>query len=142
MTVLIGSASLCLLLVLLYETNILYSGIWVDDAGLQFYFLSVMEVVTLAIIPLALYLFKIKRINRELTGDDETAAKALQKWGCIRLLMLCVPMVVCTLLYYMFVAVAFAYLSIIFFLSLFFILPTLSRCVEETGFGGKSRGKN
>jgi hypothetical protein len=48
-----------------------------------------------------------------------------------RLLMLCVPMVLNTVLYYMFMNVAFGYMGIILFLCLFFIVPTRERCMSE-----------
>ena len=48
-----------------------------------------------------------------------------------RLLMLCVPMIVNTVLYYVFMNVAFGYMGIILFLCLFFVMPTMDRCLSE-----------
>ena len=45
-----------------------------------------MDIVTLLVIPLALYSFKIKFISKRLTSY-----KQLQVWSIIRILILCVP---------------------------------------------------
>ena len=57
--------------------------------------------------------------------------KALLRWGSLRMLMLCVPMVINTLCYYLFMNVAFAYMAIILFICLFLVYPSLDRCYSE-----------
>ena len=54
--------------------------------------------------------------------------------------MLTVPMVVNTLLYYLFMNVAFGYLAIILALCIFFVFPSMSRCEAEVGMGGDEEG--
>ena len=54
------------------------------------------------------------------------------KWGTIRLLTLEVPMLVDTLLYYIYMNTTFGYLGIILALCLPFVYPSLSRCEDET----------
>ena len=56
----------------------------------------------------------------------------MMKWGLIRLLILEVPMVADTLLYYIYMYTTFGYLAIILLLCLPFVFPTLSRCLDET----------
>ena len=58
---------------------------------------------------------------------------ALRLWGVVRLSLLCVPMMVNIVSYYLFMWVGFAYLAIILLLSLFFVYPSLSRCYNEAG---------
>ena len=99
-----------LVVVLLFELNILQSGILTRDKTLEFVIVSVMELATLILIPLALYLFKIKRVRKELVEKKE---EALGKWGAIRIMMLADTMFVNTFLYYMFMNVTFAYMAII-----------------------------
>ena len=53
-------------------------------------------------------------------------------WGMLRLLVLEVPMVVNTYLYYMFMNPTFGYLAIILLLCLPFVMPTVGRCIDET----------
>ena len=90
-----------------------------------------MEVLTIVAIPLALKLFKLKPIAARLATT--TGVSALRLWGVVRLQLLCVPMVVNIVSYYLFMWVGFAYLAIILLLSLFFVYPSLSRCYNETG---------
>ena len=118
-----------LVVVLLFELNILQSGILTGDKTLEFVIVSVMELATLILIPLALYLFKIKRVRKELVEKKE---EALGKWGAIRIMMLADTMFVNTFLYYMFMNVTFAYMAIILFLCMFFVYPTVDKCIAET----------
>ncbi len=120
-----------LMIVILFENDILLSGEWAADKPCEFTVLSVMELLTIITIPLSLRLFKFKRVNRDLTTSDNREIQ-LTKWGLIRLSMLCFPMLINTLFYYLFMNVAFGYMGIILFLCLFFIVPTTDRCIEET----------
>lgn len=126
-----GAVCLVVLMVFFFEGGVLPSGGLVsDDKSLEFVLVSFMELTTLCLIPLALRMFKMKRVNNRLTTPE-----ALAKWGTVRLLMLCVPMVVNCLLYYLFYNVALGYMSIILFLCLFFVVPTTERCRAEIGMG-------
>ena len=121
---------LSLLLVFLFETEILESGLLGGDKSLEFVMASVMELATICAIPLALYLFRLPKIHAQL--HSERREGSLLRWGACRLSLLCVPMVANTLLYYLFMHVAFAYLAIILLLSLCFVYPSLERCLDET----------
>ena len=95
----------------------------------EFIITSIMEMLTLACIPLALKLFKFKRVHRELLADKY---KGLKLWGTVRLGLLLLPMVVNTLLYYMYMNTAFGYMAIILVLCVPFVYPSMSRCQSET----------
>ena len=123
---------LALLIIVLYETNVLTSGIWSGDTYLEFVCLSVMELLTICLIPLALRLFKMKKVNNALHVDTKRAPASLLLWGSYRLDMLVIPLLVNLLLYYFFMKAAFGYMAIILFLCMFFVVPTLERCVTET----------
>ena len=79
---------------------------------------------------MALRLFRFSAVARQLT-----TTYALLRWGTLRLLMLCVPMVANTLLYYLYMNVAFGYMGIILLLCLAFVLPTKARCDAEVKTG-------
>ena len=120
-----------LLLVVVYETNILLPGDKTGAATEKFVVAVVMELSTILLIPLALYLFRIPFVRRQLTSD-RPAAK-LMGWGSVRIAMLGVPMVVNTFCYYHFgLEVSFGYMAIILFLCMFMIYPSMGRCVAET----------
>ena len=117
--------------VILFETGLLPSGSWAHLTQLEFVVLSAMELITLLIIPVALRLFKFQWVHKQLVMPDKRWEN-LRRFGVLRLTMLLVPMVVCTILYYMFMAVALGYLAIILFLCLFFVYPSVDKCVAET----------
>ena len=90
----------------------------------------VMILLTLGLVPLALYLFKMKRVHALLM---ENPSAALLKWGIVRILTLGILLVCNTLLYYMYgFEPAFGYLAVMVMLTMPFVLPTMSRCKSET----------
>jgi len=91
---------------------------------------TVMILASLALIPLALKLFRIARIHADLVGRG---AAALSKWGCVRLLILGDLLCLNTIFYYLFgFEPAFGYLAVVTLLTLPFVYPTMNRCLTET----------
>ena len=123
--------AVALLTVGLGEADIRPVGVLAGDQEAEFILASIMEVLTIVAIPLALKLFKLKPIAARLAAT--TGVSALRLWGVVRLLLLCVPMVINIVSYYLFMWVGFAYLAIILLLSIFFVYPSLSRCYNEAG---------
>lgn len=117
--------------VLLYETDVFMIGLLATSEGTEFIMVTMMEILTISLIPLALRLFKFDRIGKALAEYKE---KALLYWGTLRMMMLCVPLVINTLLYYQFMNVAFGYMAIICLVCLAFVNPTMNRCLNETSF--------
>lgn len=124
----IASVAICVIIIMLFETDVLMSGLSVGDTSTEFYGLMIAELITICVVPIALWMFRANRIKKSLVADKE---KALQKYGSIRILLLAVPMIANTLLYYIFMLPSFGYLAIILFLSLFFVLPTKERCIQD-----------
>lgn len=118
-----------LLMVVVYETGILTPGALGGDKTAEFPVLTVMELITVGIIPLALYLFRIPSVNQALMEQPE---ESMRKWGLVRILMIGLTMVVNTLLYYMFMNASFGYLAIICLLAMAFVYPSVQRCKQET----------
>lgn len=116
-----------LVIAALFESDLLPTGILKDDVGSdEFGAVTIMELLTLCIIPVSLRLFKFGAVSRRLVS-----AESLLKYGMVRMLMLCLPMLANTLLYYLYMNVAFGYMAIIVFLCLAFVLPTKTRCESE-----------
>lgn len=128
MTAFCASIAICVLLVFLFETDILPIGTLTEAKSSEFVMSVIMELLTLCVIPLALKLFKFKHIHTQLT---ESKHQSLLSWGLIRLCLLAVPMILNTVLYYLYMNVAFGYMGIILFLCLFFIIPTMDRCNSD-----------
>lgn len=122
-------AAIALAIVALYELDVLESGVLADSKQTEFVALTVMELTSLAAAFIGLRLFKFRMIHNELVTNSEPA---MLKWGLLRLLILEVPMVVNTYLYYIYMNTTFGYLAIILLLCLPFVMPTESRCLAET----------
>ena len=121
--------ALALVMVALYEFDVLESGVLADSKQTEFVAMTVMELTTLVAAFLGLRLFKFPKIHADLITRKEPA---MLMWGMLRLLLLEVPMVVNTYLYYMFMNPTFGYLAIILLLCLPFVMPTVGRCIDET----------
>lgn len=120
---------IALLMVINYETGLLTPGSLGGDKAAEFPVLAIMELVTVGIIPLALYLFRIPAVSRALMDKPE---ESLRKWGLVRILMIGLTMVVNTLFYYLFMNASFGYMAIIAAICMLFVYPSLGRCKEET----------
>ena len=129
MGVYLAGIVLALTIVCLYETEVVVPGVLATDKQSEFLMTFLMELMTLGCAFLALRLFKFEKIHQELiTGK----AVALRKWGLIRLLILLLPLLADTLLYYIYMNTTFGYLGIILALCLPFVYPSMRRCEAET----------
>jgi len=116
-------------LIILYETETLEAGVLATEEQSKFLFTTFMELGSLAAAFFGLRLFKFQAVHNDLVTRKEPA---MMKWGLIRLLILELPMVADTLLYYIYMYTTFGYLAIILLLCLPFVFPTLNRCLAET----------
>ena len=129
MTIFLAGCMLVLMIVCLYETEVVVPGMLATDKQSEFLLTFLMELMTLGCAFLGLRLFKYEKIHQELTTGK---AVALRKWGVVRLLILLVPLWADTLLYYLYVNTTFGYLGIILALCLPFVYPSMNRCEAET----------
>jgi hypothetical protein len=120
---------MALVIIVLFETGELPVGVMAADKQSEFVLTALMEILSLGAAFLGLRLFKFQAIHRDLVSRKEPA---MWKWGMTRLLILQVPMVINTLLYYIYMNTTFGYLGIILLLCLPFVFPSLSRCLAET----------
>ena len=118
-----------LLLVLVFESELLLPGFILVESKVDFVIKYIMELMTIIIIPLSLRLFKFKSVERKLATKKQ---HALLRWGVLRIIMLGIPMIINAILYYGFLAVEFGYLSIILLISMIFIYPSKDKCYYET----------
>ena len=122
-------AAIALAIILLYETDILEAGVMEEQKQLEFILTALMELISLGAAFMGLRLFKFKTVHNDLVNRQEPA---MWKWGVIRLLILEVPMVIDTLLYYIFMNTTFGYLAVMLLLCLPFVFPSVNRCLAET----------
>lgn len=121
--------AVALVIVILYETDVLEAGVLANSKQTEFLAMTCMELASLAAAFLGLRLFKFRKIHEELVTKKEPA---MLKWGMLRLLILEAPIVSNTYLYYIYMNTTFGYLAIILLLCLPFVFPTLNRCIAET----------
>ena len=76
--------------VVLYETGIMESGLFVEHKNSEFILTALMELLTLGGVFMALRLFKFQKVHHDLVTNKE---HALFRWGILRLALLLVPMV-------------------------------------------------
>ena len=119
-TVLIANVGVAVVIAALYELDILPSGMMTGRPQDEFLSTISMELITIVFIPVALRLFKTKDVEKRL---EEGNIKAFRKWGLVRILMITVPIVLNTLLYYSFMNTSFGYMALILLICLPFIYP-------------------
>lgn len=122
-------AGIGLLMVALYECELLPITPLSEATQLLFLLQVAMELLTIVVIPIALKLFAIKKMRQKLIKGG---ASTLLRWGTFRLNLLGLPMLINVFLYYQCMSPAFGYLAIILFLCLFFVYPSMDRCLAET----------
>ena len=123
---------MAVIIIVLYETECLMPGN-LPDPTVNFLAGTVMVLLTIGSIPFALYMFRIPKIHRQLTDDAQKAPQRLLTFGMLRMMMLAVPMVVNIWFYYFFsFTTSYFYMAVILFLSMFFIYPSMDRCLAET----------
>lgn len=104
--------------------------LWQASEAVRFTLSSVFILLTLALIPLSLRLFRFGFIARDLIKYKE---QALLKWGLTRMLMLDVLLLANLVLYYLLgEEPTFGWLALILLLVQPFIVPTMTRCKAET----------
>lgn len=129
--VMYGSMAVVAIIVYLYESEMLLPGGIEKGTNADFILVSLMELITICTIPLAMRLFKFGIVRRAIEAN---ASAGLLRWGLIRILLICVPMLVNTLFYYIVsLNTTFGYMAIIGLICLVFINPSMKRCQSETG---------
>lgn len=129
LTLLIFFLFLLIGIISLYESAILLPGKLSGDKSIV-YVQMIMQLSTLALIPTALYLFRIPYINKNITSPNSW--KGFLRWSSVRLCLLCLPAIFNILFYYLYgEEIGFFYLALILTISIFFIFPTNHRCKEE-----------
>ena len=128
-----ASIGVCVLMMVLFETDVIRRAQLAGNVKLLFILSTIMQLTTICVIPLALRLFKFKGISQRLTtGTEDERTMQLCRWGLIRQGMFHLPMLLNLLFYYLTGVDGFAYMAIILALSLCFIYPSLQRCLHET----------
>ena len=114
----IGTVAVPLLIAIVYECDVLPTGVFAGKAQEEFLAVIIMELLTIVMIPLALRLFKAKDVERKVAEGDTLA---LRRWGALRILMITVPVLLNTIGYYLFMNTTFGYMALILLICLPFV---------------------
>ena len=120
-------------LALLFETNCLPTGEWSTQTTKEFLITYAMEAVAIGFTWLSLRMFKLKHVQGFLQGDVARGNRRYFALALVRLSLLCIPLLLDVVFYYLFMRVTFAGLAGIHLLSLFFVAPTRARFESESG---------
>lgn len=112
----------------IFELNIVESGILAGDKNVEFMALTILELITIVLIPCALRLFKFGKVRDALKEEHETA---LRRFSILRIALLEMPLLLNVFLYYMFMQPSFGYMAIIVLFCLAFVYPSKDRCNRE-----------
>lgn len=115
---LIVTVAVPLLAAIVYECDVLPTGVFAGNAQKEFLAVIFMELLTIVMIPLALRLFKAKDVERKVEEGDTSA---LRKWGTLRILMITVPLLLNTMGYYLYMNTTFGYMALILLICLPFV---------------------
>lgn len=121
----------CLLelcIVACYEFGVILEGGFSGMMTAEFLTATVMELLTIIVIPVALKMIKYGAVRNIIKREREAG---YYRMAMSRMWLLCVPMLANTLCYYLFMNVAFAYMAIVLAISLVFVYPTENRSVTE-----------
>lgn len=118
-----------LIVIGLYETNMLLVGALCNgNKEQEFIVTTILQILTICNIPLALRLFKFEGIKKII---NKKRGKGHFHMASLRMSLLTLPMIANIICYYLYMNVAFLYLTIILAISLVFIIPTKDRCDSE-----------
>ena len=127
-TVLGISVAVSLIMVVLFESETILPGFRAAYGRDEFITATIMELITICAIPVLLRTFKFGFVKRSVKASGD---EALGRWSMVRMSVMCALMVINTLLYYVFMNVAFGYMAIIILLCIFFIFPSVDRLKRE-----------
>lgn len=122
--------AIALLLVGLYEGNLLPIGSLSSDKLAEAYLSGLMVLTALIGIPASLKMFSWTHLADK---PQETKLPALLHLGHLRLLILSVQLCLDTLFHYLFIHASFGYLAIILLFASIFVYPSLTRCKSDIG---------
>ena len=126
-----GFVAAAALIVALFELDVLEIGVAAADPSQgEVLYIYMVELGTIAAIPVTLRLFKFKRVEADLHARH---AEALRRWGALRIAMLGSVLVLNALSYYLLMNTSLGYLAIIAALCLPFVYPSKEKCVVEAG---------
>lgn len=82
---------LCILLVVLYEANVLPQGIWAGEARMEYVLEVIAVLMTIVLIPVSLRMFKLSLVRYVRQLSLEAALRSYRRWSEVRMAMLLAP---------------------------------------------------
>lgn len=122
------------LLLVLFETEILMPGIWAGTGMTEtFFFLqTMMMILTLCAIPVALKLLNWPWVRKQIVREGADSSKAYLRWSAVRCGILGVSLLLNLAVYYCALENANALCALILLFSYFFCWPSEVKMKAET----------
>lgn len=119
-TLLMLNVGFAVLFAVLFELDILPSGLMAGMLQAEFIVTIAMELLTIVAVPVALRLFKTKNVEQSLEQGDDAE---FRKWSIVRIFLITEPLLINTLCYYLFMNTTFGYMALILLICIPFIYP-------------------
>ncbi|WP_300727157.1 hypothetical protein [uncultured Bacteroides sp.] len=122
---------LCLLLIVLYESDVLPQGIFAGDARAEYMFEVIGILLAVGMIPLSLRLFSLSLTRYVKALPLEQALKSYLRWSEIRLGLLLVPALFNLAIYYWTMNTTGLFCGVMVLFATLFCIPGRSRMLDE-----------
>lgn len=124
-----------ILLIALFETEVLPSGWAVGQAAAEYYMSMTGVMMLLILVPVALKLFSFRFVRRVFSGTDVVMLpRRYRFWSEIRLAMLAVTGWINLTFYYLTLDTSCAFCALVALLALCFCWPSAEKLEHETGW--------
>lgn len=122
---------LVLATVVLYESDVIPQGMWVDDARLAYLMQVLGILMTVGVIPLSVYMFKVILTHRIRRLSLLEALKSYRRWSEARLILLLIPLLFDVFIYYSILDTAGLLCAAMMILASLFCVPSRKRLLSE-----------
>ena len=117
--------------VVLYESDVIPQGMWVDDARLAYLMQVLGILMTVGVIPLSVYMFKVILTRRIRRLSLLEALKSYRRWSEARLILLLIPLLFDVFIYYSILDTAGLLCAAMMILASLFCVPSRKRLLSE-----------
>lgn len=126
---------LALIVMLLFETDLLMAGAWAGSEMTSsfFFFLTATQLLTLAVIPVALKLLHWGPVKRKIRSGSSESMKGYLHWSMLRFALLGVCLLLNLAVYYSVLEKANALCALILFFAYLFCWPSAVKMKAEVG---------
>lgn len=117
--------------VVLYESDVIPQGMWVDNARMAYLVQVLGVLMTVGVIPLSFYMFKVLLTRHVRRLSFLKALESYHRWSGVRLVLLLVPLLLDLFVYYSTLDTAGLLCAAMMILASLFCMPSRKRLLAE-----------